>query len=138
MRLQSGSFWFEVAPSLVDEALTAASRAAPESLRRQYLEEREAIATIEIVDIREEGFRDLDARWMKRFGVIEALRSVLDEKHPLAESVTGCRFERARGGVEEEVRLESREGSLPVLAVSLRAETLVSPDRLRHLLETAT
>jgi hypothetical protein len=136
MRLNGGTIWFELAPSLVDEVLTAASRMAPEALRRQYLEERDAVATIEIVDIREESFRDLDAHWMERFGVADALRSVLDESHPLSARVAGCVLSRARHPVEERARLEARGEGLPVLAVSLRAETLLSPSRLRDLLET--
>jgi hypothetical protein len=136
MRFESGALWFELATNLVNETLTTASRAAPEFLRQQYLEERDAIASVEIVDIREEGFRDLDVRWMERFGVIEALRAALDESHPLAKSVSGCVLERARAPLEERARLEPSKEGLPVLAVSLRGETLLSPDRLRDLLET--
>lgn len=137
MRFQSGTLWFELDATLVNEALSAASRMASEDLRGQFHEEREAIASIEIVDIREQSFRDLDAHWMARFGVIDALRSVVEE-NPLSRRVAGLLLERSPAPLQERAWLEpSREGlPLPSLVVSLRAETLLSRDRLRDLLET--
>jgi hypothetical protein len=138
MRFQSGALWFELDASLVNEALSAASRMASDELRSEYREEREAIASIEIVDIREQSFRDLDAHWIDRFGVIDALRSLVDEEHPLSKRVSGFLLEGTRDPLNERAWVEPGRDGLPLLVVSLKAETLLSLHRLRDLLETVT
>jgi hypothetical protein len=136
MRFQDGPLWFELDANLVSETLKAAASMASDDLRRQYLEEREAIASIEIVDIREQSFRELDAHWMDRFGVLDRLRSLVEENLPLSKRVEGFVLERTRNSNEERAWLEPSRGGEPMLVVSLTAETLLFSDRLQDLLET--
>lgn len=128
MRIQNGPGWFDLPADFVDEALMLASESAPESLRKQFLEEREAISTIENVDIQEDSFRRLDAAWAERLGIGDALRDLLKEKDATNGGIRECVVRRVLADVEEWARVE--EG---VLYLALRADSLLSPDRLREI-----
>ncbi|MGH9321543.1 MAG: hypothetical protein ACRD21_10940 [Vicinamibacteria bacterium] len=136
MRLRSGSIWVDLAPEIVDEALFAAARSAEPSLRQEFLDDREAIGSIEIVDIREQGYRDLDARWAKRFRLSEPLIEALDDCGALSDGFSGCIIEKARVGTGEaaELRLDGDGGSR-VLHITVKPETLLSRMRLRELVQ---
>jgi hypothetical protein len=135
MKIQGGPFWFDFPHDLVDDALMEASRSAPETLRKQFLEERDAVSTIEIVDIREEHFRQLDARWAERLGIGEPLLGALRERGAKADRISGCVVQRVRAGAEEGAMLQPAEdGGRDVLCLAVRVDTVLSRDRLSNLL----
>lgn len=134
MRITNGPIWFDVAADLVDEALLVASRSAAPAVRQQYLADKEAIASIEIVDIREERFRQLDSQWAERFRLVEPLSGALEQLDGLSRGVSGCVLDRVRAAGEEGAALEpSTEGNGAVLYLRLKAESLLSGERLLEL-----
>jgi hypothetical protein len=128
MRIENGGVWLDLPADLVDEALILASQSAPDSLRKQYREERDAISSIEIVDIREESFRQLDAAWVERLRIGDPLRNLLVEKAAPNGGIQGCMVKRVRADVDEGASLDD-----DVLYLALRAETLLSLERLREI-----
>jgi hypothetical protein len=112
----------------VDEALILASQSAPEPLRKQFLDERDAVSSIEIVDIREESFRRLDSAWAVRLGIGDALRDLLIEKAPTNGGIQGCVVKRVLADAEEGARLDD-----DVLYLALRVDTFLSRARLREI-----
>jgi hypothetical protein len=138
MRLTSPPVWFDLATDLVDEALLAAARSAAPELRKRYHEEREAIGSIEIVDIREERFRQLDSQWAERFRIDASLSTVLNELEGLAQRISGCVLHRVRVDSDEGASLEANETDvLPVIYLRLKAESLFSLERLREIVQSA-
>ncbi|HSF14991.1 MAG TPA: hypothetical protein VLK65_05520 [Vicinamibacteria bacterium] len=129
MHIESGSIWLDFAPELAEEILRLAADSASEQERRAYVEEREAISGIEIVDIREDAFRSFDARWIDRFGILERIRtSILDEI-----PISGCSLHRVRTREEERSHIASVRGQR-VLRIYAMVPTLLSRPALRTLL----
>lgn len=135
MRIQNRALWVDLPHELVDEALMAAAQSAPEELRRQFLEERDAVNSIEIVDIREESFRRLDARWAERLRLASPLLEALTEPHGLPGRISGCIVERVRADADEKATLRPDvDGVRQILRLTVRVDTVLSRDRLRDLL----
>lgn len=135
MRISGGPFWIEIPADLLERVLAAAAREAPPELRREYEQDRDAVESIETVDIREASVRNLDAHWVERFGALDPLRTALIEERKLGETVSGCVLFYTRYPGKEGMLLEP-EG-LPaggVLSLRLSPETLLSLPRLRQLL----
>jgi hypothetical protein len=138
MRLQDGELLFELAPDLAEEVLVTASKSAGNALRQAFLEEREAIGSIEIVDIREESFRDLDVHWAKRLRIADPLFEVVRELPALGGRISRCAVHRVGPSASESAVLRSGEGDpRSILSLSVKAETLLSRDRLRALVRSA-
>lgn len=138
MRLQDGELLYEFAPDLVEEALVSASKSAGKALRQEFLDEREAIGSIEIVDIREESFRDLDVHWAKRLGIAAPLFEVVREVPALGGRISRCAVQRVGPSAAESAVLRQGEGNpLSILSLTVKAETLFSRDRLRDLVRAA-
>lgn len=135
MRIASGPFWIDIQSDLLARTLELAAGEAPEELHDEYEREREAVASIETVDIREASFRELDARWVERFGVLDRLRRVLIEERGLGETVSGLVVLPPLRPEGEGMLLEP-EGlqTSGVLTLRLAPETLLSLPRLRKLL----
>ncbi|HXV65160.1 MAG TPA: hypothetical protein VEK15_30985 [Vicinamibacteria bacterium] len=129
MHIESGSIWLDLAPELAEEVLRLAADSASEQERRAYVEEREAISGIEIVDIREDAFRSFDARWIDRFGILETIRTSISEEMPVA----GCSLQRVRTQEEERSFIDSVRGQR-VLMIHAMVPTLLSRPALRTLL----
>lgn len=135
MRVDAGSLWLDLAPDLVEEALLVAAKSASDSERDRFQEERDAIAGIETVDIREECYRDSDARWAKRFGISEPLKTLLRQADSLAETISGCVVQRVRTVNEERAVLApSSDRARSVIMMSIRPETVLDERRLSDLL----
>jgi hypothetical protein len=138
MRFQDGELSYDLAPDLVEEVLVSASKSAGKALRQEFLDEREAIGSIEIVDIREESFRDLDLHWAKRLRIADPLFEVVREVPALGERISRCAVERVGPSAAESAVLRRDEGDpLSILSLSVKAETLFSRDRLRELVRGA-
>ena len=129
MHIESGSLWLDLAPELAEEVLTLAAGSASEQERRAYLEEREAISGIETVDIREDAFLSFDARWIDRFGILEAILTSISEEMPIA----GCSLHRVRTREEERSYIDIVRGQR-VLMIYAMVPTLLSRPALRTLL----
>jgi hypothetical protein len=129
----------EFDPRLVEEAILAAAEAASQSENRAFRQERDAVYEIEIADIRESSFQQLDARWFTRFGVADALLGLLG-KHPLlAHRTSGGYVLFASSSRDEGADLhapqdELTEKGLPVLVIRLLPNTLLDRGRLSALL----
>ena len=135
MRVDAGPLWLEFAPDLVDEALLVASQHTSDAERERFKEERGAIAGIETIDIREECYRDSDARWATRFRISEPLEIVLRDAQFLANTISGCVVQRVRTASEERAVLApSSDLARSVLMMSLRPETVLDESRLIDLL----
>jgi hypothetical protein len=135
MRIANGSLWYDFAPDLVEEALLLASERAPSVERARFVQEREAIAGIETVDIREQCFRDSDTRWVGVFGIAKPLELLLRGAPNLADEISGCVLQRVRTKTEERAVLApSSEHARSVLMLSLRPETVLDEKRLSDLL----
>lgn len=135
MRIVQGRFWVEIAPDLLEPALDRASQEAEEPLREEYRHEREAVAGIETVDIREACYRELDVRWADRFGLFDSLRRALIEERALGAVVEGCVLYAVRRGEEQGMLLEPEgKAASGVLTMRLSPETLLSLEGLRALL----
>jgi hypothetical protein len=126
--MEIGEVWLDLPADFVDEALLLASQSAPEALRRQFLDERDAVSSIEIVDIREESFRRLDSTWAVRLGIGDALRDLLIENGPSNGGISGCVVRRVLADAEEGARLDAG-----VLYLALRVDTFLSRARLREI-----
>lgn len=138
MRLQDGELLYELAPDLVEEALVSASKSAGKTLRQEFLDEREAIGSIEIVDIREESFRDLDVHWAKRLRIADPLFEVVREVPALGDRISRCAVQRVGPSAPESAVLRQGVGDpLSILSLTVKAETLLSRDRLRELVRGA-
>ena len=72
----------ELEPSLVEESVLLASEASSPATRRQYRRERNAVYEIPETEDRDAAFRDLDARWFQRLGLVRATV----REHPLGRS----------------------------------------------------
>jgi len=135
MRIVEGPFWIDVAPDLLVRTLDRASREAGDSLREEYVQEREAVSGIETVDIREASERELDARWVERLELLNPLRRALIEVPALRDAVAGCVLYAARQASEEGMLLEpDGHPASGVLTLRLAPETLLSLAALRRLL----
>jgi hypothetical protein len=134
MRLLDGELPFDLAPDLVEEVLVSASKSAGKDLRQEFLEERETIGSIEIVDIREESFRDLDMHWIKRLRIAAPLFEVVREAQARGDRISRCAVQRVASTAEESAVLHPREGDL---SLTVKAETLFSRERLRELVRAA-
>lgn len=135
MRIENGAFWIDLPHDLVDEALVTAAQSAPEELRRQFLEEREAVNSIEIVDIREESFRLLDARWAERLRLGGPLLEAVGERVGLSERISGCVVERVRADADEKATLRpDGDGVRQILRLTVKLDTVLSRSRLSDLL----
>ena len=66
MILDRGPVPIDFERALVEEALVVASRSADAELQAAFQEEREAVHSIETVDIREEHLDALDSQWMEK------------------------------------------------------------------------
>jgi hypothetical protein len=138
MRLQDGELQYELAPDLVEEVLVSASKSAGKTLRQEFLNEREAIGSIEIVDIREESFRDLDVHWAKRLRIADPLFEVVRELPDLGGRISRCAVHRVGPSASETAVLRRGEGDpRSTLSLTVKAETLFSRDRLRQLVRGA-
>lgn len=131
MRIQSGLVWLDLAAELVDEMLLEASRSASAAERDQFVKDREALASIETIDIREDAFRSFDAEWVDRFGVLEPLRSLLS-----SEKQQSWVLRRAKTNAEERVRV-SRDDGEHLVYLDVQPKTMLSRDGLERLLTGA-
>ncbi len=120
-----------------------ASRSADAELRAAFLEEREAVYTIETVDIREKRLDALDSQWMDKLRVAEAFESVLARHPGLDDFVSRCFLKLARRKEDEKAFLYTDDASLsgtdaakPALVIQLTADTLLALDKLETLLMT--
>jgi len=141
MILERGPVPIDFARELVEEALAVASRSADTDLQAAFLEEREAVHSIETVDIREKHLDALDSQWMEKLRVAEALESVL-ARHPGLENVVSrCFLKLARAKEDEKAYLYTQEApppdtdvKKPALVIQLTADTLLAKDKLEPLL----
>ncbi|GMR23970.1 MAG: hypothetical protein BMS9Abin37_2452 [Acidobacteriota bacterium] len=147
MKLERGPVPIDFARELVEEALVVASRGADAELRAAFLEEREAVHSIETVDIREKHLDALDSQWMDRLRVAEALESVLARHQGLEDVVSRCFLKLARAKEDEKAYLYSDNASppgidatgtatKPALVIQLTVDTLLASDKLEPLLMT--
>jgi hypothetical protein len=136
MRIVEGPFWIELSPRLMEALLEQAAVEAPERLRAEYLEERDAVSTIETVEIREASFRELDARWLERFGALHALRRAVIEDRALGEAVSGCVLLWSHEPGAQGMVVEEDGEASGVLRLRVSPSTLLSVEALRRLLET--
>lgn len=134
MRIVEGPFWIELSPRLMEALLEQAAVEAPEKLRAEYLEERDAVSTIETVEIREGSFRELDARWLERFGALDALRRAVIEDRALGEAVSGCVLLWSREPGAQGMVVEEDGEASGVLRLRVSPSTLLSVEALRKLL----
>lgn len=143
MKLDRGPIPVDFARELVEEALDVASRQADAELQALFREERDAIASIETVDIREKRLDALDDHWMERLQVAAPLESVL-ARHPGVEDVVShCFLRLARAKEDEKAFLYTDDrtppgvgAAKPALIVQLTAHTLLELDKLEPLLRT--
>lgn len=144
MKLQRGPVPIDLARELVDEALTVAAARASSKLRAAFRNEREAIQSIETVDIREKRLDALDSRWVQRLDVAESLEIVL-ARHPGVEDlVSACFLRFARAKEDEKAFLFDGDGAVPggghpkpSLVVDLTAETMLDREQLAPLIGRA-
>lgn len=99
MKLDRGPVPVDFARELVEEALAIASRNADAELQAAFLEEREAVDSIETIDIRE---RHLDA-----------LESVLARHPGLDNVVSSCFVKLARAKEDEKATCTARTWKSP-------------------------
>lgn len=143
MKLESGPVPIDLARELVEEALEVASKDADAELLAEFREEKEAVAGIETIDIREKRLDALDNHWIDRLQVVAALENVL-ERHPRLEQVIShCFLSLARAKEDERAYLHdgdapspAGEAGKPALVVQLTAHTLLTRERLEPLLMT--
>jgi len=143
MKLDRGPIPVDFARELVEEVLNVASRQADAALQAAFREERDAIESIETVDIREKQLDALDDHWMERLDVARPLESVL-ARHPGVEDIVShCILKLARAKEDEKAFLYTDDRSppgvdaaKPALVVQLTAHTLLAMDKLEPLLMT--
>ena len=147
MKLERGPVPIDFARELVEEALVMASRSADPELRAAFLEEREAVHSIETVDIREQHLDALDSQWLDKLHVAEALESVLARHPGLEDVVSQCFLRLARVKEDEKAYLYTDEGprpgtnatattAKPSLVIQLTVDTLLAMDKLEPLFTT--
>jgi len=145
MKLERGPVPIDFARELVEEALVVASRSADAELRAAFLEEREAVHSIETVDIREKHLDALDSQWMDKLHVAEALESVLARHPGLEDVVSQCFLRLARVKEDEKAYLYTDESprpgtnataTKPALVIQLTVDTLLAMDKLEPLFTT--
>ena len=143
MKLERGPVAIDFARELVEEALVVASRRADAELQAAFLEEREAVHSIETIDIREKHLDALDSRWMDRLRVAEALERVLARHPGLEDVVSRCFLKLARGKEDEKAFLYTDDASLsgtdaakPAFVIQLTGDTPLALDKLEPLLMT--
>ena len=143
MKLDRGPVPIDFARELVAEALEIASKNAEGDVHAQFVEEKEAVQSIETVDIREKRLDALDIHWIERLEVAAALESVLG-RHPGVEDVISeCFLRLARAKEDERAYLHTASVSSPdepvskpSLVVQLTADTLLARERLEPLVMT--
>lgn len=129
-------------PGLVEEAVLLAVAAAPRPLGRRFREERDPIYEIADEERREAAFGVLHGRWLTELGLAAAVRGAVESEPAVLAGTRRCLVLKTASSRREYADLrggpssggESRQGP-PVLAVSLRAETLADPRLLRSFLE---
>lgn len=136
MILDRGPVPIDFERELVEEALVVASRSADAELQAAFLEEREAVHSIETVDIREKHLDALDSQWMEKLHVAEALESVLARHPGLEDVVSRCFLKLARAKEDEKAYLHTEDREKPALVIQLTADTLLAMDKLEPLLVT--
>lgn len=143
MKLDRGPIPVDFARELVEEALEVASRKADAELLAAFREERDAVESIETVDIREKRLDALDDQWMERLHVADPLERVLASHPGVEDVVSGCFLKLARAKEEERAYLYTDEAtppgvgaSKPALVVQLTAATLLALERLEPLVRT--
>ena len=125
------------------DADAIASKSAGADLRAEFLEEKEAVQSIETVDIREKRLDALDSHWMDRLEVAAVLEDVL-LRHPDVENIIArCLLKLARAKEDERAYLYAGDAPLPgsrtgkpTLVVQLTADTLLARERLEPLVMT--
>ena len=145
MRLERGPVPIDFARELVEEALMVASSSADAELQAAFLEEREAVHSIETVDIREKHLDALDSQWMDKLRVAEALERVLARHPGLEDVVSECFLRLVRAKEDEKAYLYTDDGprpgidataTKPALVIQLTVDTLLAMDKLEPLLMT--
>ncbi len=147
MKLERGPVPIDLARELVEEALMVASRRADAELQTAFLEEREAVYSIETIDIREKHLDALDSQWMDKLRVAEALERVLARHPGLEDVVSRCFLRLARAKDDEKAYLYTDDGprpgtdatataTKPALVIQLTVDTLLATDKLEPLLMT--
>lgn len=150
MILERGPVPIDFARELVEEALMIASRSADAELQAAFVAEREAVHSIETIDIREKHLDTLDSQWMEKLRVAEALESVLARHPGLEDLVSRCFLTLARAKEDEKAYLFNHEAlppdielkkpalelKKPALVIELTADTLLAKDKLEPLLVT--
>lgn len=136
MKLERGPVPIDFARELVEEALAVASRNADAELQAAFLEERDAVDSIETVDIREKHLDALDTQWMEKLHVADALESVLARHPGLEDVVSSCFVKLARAKEDEKAYLYSQDVEKPALVIQLTADTLLAFEKLEPLLVT--
>lgn len=124
---------------LLEETVLAAAAAANPQDTRAFRWERDAVYEIELADVRETSFQELDARWFRRFGIADALLGLLGE-HPLLARCTSVGYvvsassSRDEGADLHAPGEELAETEQPVLVIRLLPKTLLDQARLSALL----
>ncbi len=141
MKLERGPVPIDFARELVEEALVVASRRADAELQAAFLEEREAVHSIETVDIREKRLDALDSQWMDKLHVAEALESVFARHPGLEDVVSRCFLRLARNKDDENAYLYTDDGprpgidtTKPAFVIQLTVDTLLAMNKLEPLL----
>lgn len=140
MKITSEGLLVQFDLHLVEESVLQAAEVASPSERDTFRRERDAIYEVEITDVREASFRDLDARWFQRFGVADVLLELLREHSSLVNQVSGCFVLPAWSSKDEASDLHAAKGQtadasfLPALVIHLRPKTLISPEPLKFFL----
>ena len=140
MKITSEGLLVQFDQHLVEESVLLAAEFASPSERDVFRSERDAIYEVEITDIRETSFRELDARWFQSFGVADVLLEVLREHPSLVNRISGCFVLPARSSKDEAADLHATKGQtadaslLPALVIHLQTKTLVSTEPLTSLL----
>lgn len=144
MKFERGPVPIDLTLELAEEVLDVASRIASSELRAQFRDEKEAIHTVETVDIRETRLDAFDRRWMNHFGVIDNLESVLVGQPQVEDLVSTFSLRLARTQNDEKAFLYQHDETVPsndgyksVLVVQITAETLLDREKLASLVRRA-
>jgi hypothetical protein len=141
MRVTFNGFPVQFDSQLVEESVLQAAEGARPAETEKFRRERDAIYEIEITDVRESSFRELDSRWFVRFGVADALVASLREHSSLANRISGVYVLPAWSARDEGADLHAAKGRstdgtpLPAVVIHVRPKVLVDPEALRLLLQ---
>lgn len=129
---------FDLDPGLVEAAVLLEIASRPPAQASRFRRQREPLYLIDDPDRRERAFLELHGSWFRELGLLDRLRAAIREGPAIGESVSRCVVLRAIRAGDEGADLHEDGSPMaagrPALAVRLRPETLLEPDRLAALL----